>query len=165
MLQSRCETFLGALISIVGRPIVGAAAAAGAAGAAGAGSADSAAGAGAVGDGLAATGNGIGVGLGVGRGCTLGLTCGTGGVGFGGGGAIDCRAAGAATGAGLNNSAVMVRDSSGRPAGSLRTVKITASSAIWIATTAAVALTVWEFIQLEGASARPAGTECEARML
>jgi hypothetical protein len=116
---------LGALISSVGRPIAGAAAVAGAAGAAGAGCADSSA-AGAVGDGLAACGKGTGVGLatGVGRACTLGLLCGTGGVGVGGGGAIDCRAAGAATGAGLNSSAVIVRDSSGCTAGSLRTVRI-----------------------------------------
>ena len=108
---------------------------------------------------------GDGVGTGVGRVCTLGLACGTGGVGFGGGGAIDCRATGAATGAGLTSSAVIVRDSIGRTAGSLRTLKITASSAMWIAATAAVALTVREFGWLENAGARPAGTECEARML
>jgi hypothetical protein len=119
-----------------------------------------------VGDGLAACGKGTGVGLatGVGRACTLGLLCGTGGVGVGGGGAIDCRAAGAATGAGLNSSAVIVRDSSGCTAGSLRTVRINASSAIWIAATAAVALTVREWVRMEGAGAKPAGTEGAARM-
>jgi hypothetical protein len=118
-----------------------------------------------VGDGVAAIGNGVGVGLSVGCACTLGLACGTGGVGFGGGGAIDCRATGAVTGAGLSSSAVIVRDSSGRAGGSLRTLKITASKAMWIAATEAVALTVREFMRLEGTGARPAGTECEARML
>jgi hypothetical protein len=54
-------------------------------------------------------------------------------VGFGGGGAIDCRATGAATGAGLKSSAVMVRASMRMDRlGSLRTVKITASNAMWI---------------------------------
>jgi len=70
----------------------------------------------------------VDLGTGVGRACNLGFGCGIGGGGLGGG-AVDCSAAGAATGAGLSSSAVMVRDSSGRTAGSSRTVRIAASNA------------------------------------
>jgi hypothetical protein len=68
------------------------------------------------------------VGFGVGCGCTFGLTFCT-GVGFGGGGVgIDWIAAGAATGAGLISSAVIVRDSIGLNGAASRIVNATASA-------------------------------------
>ena len=100
-------------MSIVGRPIAGAACAAGAAGAAGqAARASDRVRRAAIGDGAAVCGNGVGVGFGAG--CRarlhLGFRDGTGGVGLGGGGAIDCTPRARRPAPALSNCAVIACD-------------------------------------------------------